>query len=279
MNASIKNASPLLLLPALALLSVLFVWPVLGLIGESFHGKDGIWTNYARLIEASIYYRVLLLTIYVSAATTLICLVLGYPLAYKMTTSGKTVKAIILFCIFLPFWTNLLIRSYGWIIILNPQGLLNKLLLDTGIISSPIDVVYNLTGTLIGMSQIMLPYMILPLFAVMSRLDASVIRASRSLGAGPVATFWKVYLPLTFPGVMAGGLLVFTISLGFFVIPAILGGTSGIMLAQLIEFNINGVLNWGMAASLSAVLLIVTFVLYWVADRWFNLGAIWGVER
>jgi putative spermidine/putrescine transport system permease protein len=156
---------------------------------------------------------------------------------------------------------------------------LNETLLALGIISKPLELIYNAQGVLIGMTQIMLPYMILPLYAVMTRLDRRLPDAARSLGAGPFTTFGKVYLPLTMPGVMAGLLLVFTICLGFFVIPALLGGAKGLMIAQLIEFNINGSLNWGLASALSVTLLATTLAIFWVGDRWFNLGAIWGIER
>lgn len=274
-----KSASLPLLAPAFLLLAGLFIWPVLQLIGESVRSPDGPWVHYARLVEISTYYRVMLRTLFISLGTALICFLVGYPLAYKLTIASPGTKALILVCIFVPFWTNLLVRSYGWIIILNPQGLLNSTLLSLGLIPAPLNLVYNTTGVLIGMCQIMLPYMILPLYAVMSRIDPSITSAARSLGARPLAAFLRVYFPLTLPGAMAGTLLVFTISLGFFVIPAILGGTSGLMLAQLIEFNINHVLNWGMAAALSTSLLAVTLVLYWASDRWFKLGSIWGIER
>jgi putative spermidine/putrescine transport system permease protein len=157
--------------------------------------------------------------------------------------------------------------------------MINEALMALGLIATPLELVYNTTGVLVGMSQIMLPYMILPLYAVMTRLDPRTTQAARSLGAGPVTTFLKVYFPLTLPGVMAGTLLVFTISLGFFVVPALLGGARGLVLAQLIEFNINGALNWGMASALSTALLVTTLVLYWIGDRFFNLGAIWGMQR
>ena len=157
--------------------------------------------------------------------------------------------------------------------------MLNEALLALGVIQRPLELIYNAQGVLIGMTQIMLPYMILPLYAVMTRLDRRLPDAARSLGAGPITTFVKVYVPLTLPGAMAGLLLVFTISLGFFVIPALLGGAKGLMIAQLIEFNINGSLNWGMASALSVTLLATTLGIFWVGDRWFNLGAIWDIER
>lgn len=268
-----------LLAPALALLVAVLVWPVVDLMSRSFLDPRGPLAFYSRLVEVSSYVQILLRTLMFSAATAVICLVAGYPVAYRLTTASPLGKAAILVCVLLPFWTNLLVRSYGWILILNPKGIVNSALIEAGVIRNPLELVYNATGVLIGMSQIMLPYMILPVYAVMTRLDPRVIHASRSLGAGPVLTFLKVYFPLTLPGVMAGVVLVFTISLGFFVIPALLGGARGLVLAQLIEFNINGALNWGMASALSTSLLAATLLLYAIGDRWFNLGAIWGLQR
>ena len=267
-----------LLSPALLLLAALLLWPVLDLTSRSFLDPSGPLVFYERLLAVPTYLQILLRTLLISAATALICLVVGYPVAYKLTTARPLGRAAILACILLPFWTNLLVRSYGWILILNPKGIINTALIDAGVIATPLELVYNTTGVLIGMSHIMLPYMVLPLYAVMTRLDPQVTNAARSLGAGPLATFCKVYFPLTLPGVMAGILLVFTISLGFFVIPAVLGGARGLLLAQLIEFNINGALNWGMASALSTTLLATTLLLYWIGDRWFNLGAIWGLR-
>jgi putative spermidine/putrescine transport system permease protein len=268
-----------LLAPALVMLAVFLIWPVGELMSKSFLDPKGPMAFYGRLVQVPAYVMILLRTVLVSALTAFICLLVGYPVAYRLTKAGPIAKAFILICVLLPFWTNLLVRSYGWIEILNPRGILNSALMAAGLIKTPLELVYNSTGVLIGLSQIMLPYMILPLYAVMMRMDGRLTQASRSLGAGPVQTFIKVYFPLTFPGVMAGVLLIFTMSLGFFIIPALLGGDKGLMIAQLIDFNINGTLNWGMASALSTVLLATTLLLYWIGDRWFNLGAIWGVEK
>ena len=268
-----------LLAPALLLLGGILVWPLVDLISRSFSDPQGPWVHYIRLIEVPSYVQILLRTLMFSAATAAICLLAGYPVAYMMARSGPVVRGIILVCVLVPFWTNLLVRSYGWILILNPRGMINQVLMSIGLIDTPLELVYNTMGVLIGMSQIMLPYMILPLYAVMTRLDPRMAQAARSLGASPLTTFIKVYFPLTLPGVMAGILLVFTISLGFFVVPALLGGARGLVWAQLIEFNINGALNWCMASALSAALLVTTLILYWIGDRFFNLGAIWGMQR
>jgi ABC-type spermidine/putrescine transport system permease subunit I len=269
----------LLLAPALLLLIALLVWPVAELSLRSFNDPAGPLVFYERLVSVPSYLQILIRTLMFSAGTALLCLLLGYPIAHALANAGPVARSVILVAVMLPFWTNLLVRSYGWIVFLSPRGVLNEALLALGIVQRPLELIYNAQGVLIGMTQIMLPYMILPLYAVMTRLDRSLPDAARSLGAGPVTTFVKVYVPLTLPGAMAGLLLVFTISLGFFVIPALLGGAKGLMIAQLIEFNINGSLNWGMASALSVTLLATTLAIFWVGDRWFNLGAIWGIER
>lgn len=277
-RATRAPSAGLLVLPALVVIGIFFLWPVASLIVTSFKSSDGPLVNYERIVTVSTYLAVLWRTLVTSAATAAICLLLGYPVAYRLVNASRRWQIAILAFIFIPFWTNLLVRSYGWLIMLNPQGVVNGLLMNLGLIEHPLPLVYNTTGVLIGMVQIMLPYMILPLAAVMSRLDPALPRAARSLGANPLRMFLKVYLPLTLPGVMSGLLLVFVISLGFFVIPAILGGSRDILLAQLIEFNINTVLNWGFAAALATVLLVATLGLYWVGERWLKLGAIWGLR-
>lgn len=267
-----------LILPAVALLAVFFLLPIGELVLRSFEGGDGALVHYRRILEVPTYLRVLSRTLFLSGLTAVLCLAIGYPLAYRLVRASRLGAAILLFCILTPFWTNLLVRSYGWLLVLNPNGVINSLLLRAGLIDHPLALVYNTTGVVIGMTQIMLPYMVLPLVAVMSRLDPAIPNAARSLGANWWRTLWLVYVPLTVPGVMAGLILVFMISLGFFVIPAILGASREILLSQLIEYNINRVLNWGFAAALSTLLLVATLAIYWIGNRWFNLGRVWRME-
>lgn len=268
----------ILILPAVAMLLILFLWPITELVLRSFEGDEGPLTHYRRIWEVPTYLRVLGRTLFLSALTAFLCLVIGYPLAYRLVRASRPGAAILLFCILTPFWTNLLVRTYGWLLVLNPQGVINSFLTNAGIVERPLALVYNTTGVLIGMTQIMLPYMVLPLAAVMSRLDPSLPNAARSLGATWSRAFWLIYVPLTIPGAMAGLILVFMISLGFFVIPAILGASREILLSQLIEYNINQILNWGFAAALSTLLLVATLAIYWIGTRWFNLGRVWRME-
>jgi putative spermidine/putrescine transport system permease protein len=249
------------------------------LVEISFARGDTVFAKYFELFHSAVFIQVLYRTIGVSAMTTFLCFLIGYPLARCVMTAGPKERALLLAVILLPFWINLLVRAYGWMIVLNPKGVINDLLIGLGIIHAPLALVYNLIGALIGMVQIMIPYMVLPIVAVMSRIDPQIQNAARSLGAGPIAAFVFVYFPMTLPGVMAGVLLVFTLSLGFFVIPAILGGNAGLMLAQLIEFNVNTSLDWGLASAMSTVLLIVTCAIYAISHRWFGLSALWATVR
>ena len=271
----------LLLIPGLLFTIVMFMYPLLGLASRSFYDEDGRFTtkNYERMLTVSAYSKVLLNTIWMAVVVTVICLLLGYPLAYVLSTTRGRLKIALLIGILVPFWTSLLVRTYGWMVILHPNGLLNSLLLHFGLIKQPLELVHNTIGVVIGMTQVMLPYMVLPIAAVMERMDRTLVPAARGLGASKWQSFVWVFLPLSLPGIYAGALLVFIISLGFFVVPALLGGTSDILIAQLIQFNLSTVLNWGFAAALGTVLLVITLVTYVVADRWLKLNVLWGESR
>lgn len=270
-----STATLLLLLPGLVLLIVMFIVPVAQLVFGSFADPAGTWVHYHRIATVPVYLLVLARTLLVSAVTAVLCLLLGFPVAYRLSHAGPLIKGIILLCIFLSFWTNLLVRAFSWMVLLNPNGIFNQALGLVGL-GDAVKLVYNTTGVLIGQTQILLPYMILPLAAVMSRVEPSLMNAARSLGASPARAFVSVYIPLVKSGALAGLVLVFTLSLGSFVVPALLGGPRDMFLAQLIEFNINNTLNLSFASALSTVLLATTLILYWIGDRWFGLGQVWG---
>jgi ABC-type spermidine/putrescine transport system permease subunit I len=271
-----RHGPALLILPGFLLLAVLFVLPVGQLVATSFSDHAGAFVHYRRILAEPAYLRVVFRTLSLGAETALACLILGYPLAYQLNRVRPLARTLILFSVLIPFWTNLLVRSYGWIVLLNPQGIINGLLRQFGLIDGALPLVYNGTGVLIGMTQIMLPYMVLPLAAVMSQIDPALMHAARSCGASPVTAFRRVYVPLSLPGALGGCVLVFMISLGFFVVPAMLGGPRDMLLAQLIEFNINSTLNWPFAAALSTVLLFSTLLLYGIGDRFLGLNKLWG---
>jgi putative spermidine/putrescine transport system permease protein len=268
-------------LPALLFICVFLLYPLALLVETSFHAKTGEWSleQYARIATTPVYGLVLWKTAWVAGLVTLIDFLVGYPFAVVLTRARGWWRLVLLAAVLMPFWTNLLVRTYGWIVVLYPSGLLNVLLLRLGLISEPLDLVQNTTGVLIGMTQIMLPYMVLPIAAQIEKMDRRLLQAARSLGASAPRTFWHVYFPLTLPGVFAGALVTLVLSLGFFVIPALLGGRRDVLIAQLIDFNLTKVLNWEFAAALGTVLLVVTMGLFLVAQRWARLDSLWTEAR
>jgi ABC-type spermidine/putrescine transport system permease subunit I len=270
-----KRRYALLVLPSLVLLFGMFLMPLLWLISASVYDGGFTARHYVRLFTVSAYVKVSFNTLRMALAVTGICVVIGFPVAYKIATGAGIWRNLLIIAVLMPFWTSVLVRSYGWMVILHPNGILNSALSATGLVSEPLELVHNTTGVLIGMTQIMLPYMVLPLATVMQRVDPELLRAAKSLGAAPVSSFLWIYLPLILPGIVAGSLLVFIISLGFFVVPALLGGTEDVTLAQLIDFNINTTLNWGFAAALSSVLLLSALCIFALAVRVARTGNLW----
>jgi len=217
--------------------------------------------------DAAAFFKILLRTFEVSAVVTLFCLLLGYPLAYWLSTLTPRQANILMILVLVPFWTSILVRSAAWIVLLQSNGLVNRTLLDLGFISEPLPLLFNRLGVIIAMVHILLPFMILPLYSVMKSVPASYLRAAVSLGSSPLAAFVRVYMPQTFPGMGAGGLLVFILSIGYYVTPALLGGADDQMLSYYIAQYTNVNVNWGMACALGAVLLSATLVLYAVYRR------------
>ena len=217
----------------------------------------------------AIYLMLFGRTAWVAAAVTAMCLLLGYPLAWLLANSGPKTAGLLMILLLLPFWTSLLVRTTSWIVLLQSQGVVNDILVALGLVDDKdrIQLVYNLTGTLVAMTQMLLPFMVLPLYSVMKTIPPVYLRAASSMGARPLTGFWRVYLPLTMPGVGAGALLVFILAVGYYITPAIVGGPSGQLISNQIEFHMRTSLNWGLAAALSAVLLIAVTALYWVFNR------------
>jgi putative spermidine/putrescine transport system permease protein len=216
-----------------------------------------------------IYLQLFVRTLILSLAITLTTLLLGYPIAYLLATLPLRYSNLLMICVLLPFWTSLLVRTTAWIVLLQQQGVLNDILVALGILSDDgrIMMVYNATGTIVAMTHILLPFMVLPLYSVMKGIPPSYVRAARSLGANPWTAFWKVYVPQTIPGVGAGAVLVFIISIGYYITPALVGGQSGQMISNLIAFHMQNSLNWGLAAALGTILLGGVMILYWVYNR------------
>ena len=258
-----------LTMPYLALVFGLIIFPIGWLFYMSFIGRDETLSldNYRRIWESKAYLRIFKTTFQISILTTLLCAVLGYPLTYFMSQLSKRWANICLIGVLIPFWTSLLVRTYAWLVLLQKKGLINTLAVDWGLWSEPIKFVHNTSGTLIGMVHIMLPFLILPLYANMRTIDKDCLKAAANLGATPTRAFWTVFFPLSLPGLFAGLLIVFVLCLGFYVTPAFLGGGKVIMVAMKISDNIELYYSWGAASALGVVLLVVTMIILFVASK------------
>ena len=258
-----------------AVLSILIVvfLPIFWLSSLSFYNAAGELSteNYARIFESALYRRTFVVTFQISIAVTVICILLGYPLCYLLTKVKDRTAAILMIFVLVPFWTSVLVRTYAWLVLLQRNGIINSSLMSLGIIEEPLQLAHNLTGSIIGMVHIMLPFLILPLYATMRNIDTDLVRAAVGLGSSPRGAFWRVFFPMSLPGLFAGIVLVFILSLGFFVTPALLGGGRVQMLAQRIESTITIYSNWGAASALGVVLLLLALVMIWLMNRVFGL--------
>ena len=219
--------------------------------------------------KRQIYVKLFLRTLWVSLAITVACLLLAYPVSYILSVVPTRISNLLIIMVLLPFWTSLLVRTTSWIVLLQSQGVINDLLVWMGAIDDEgrLSLVYNMTGTMIAMIQILLPFMILPLFSVMKTISPYHIRAAKSLGASPAKAFWTVYFPQTLPGIGAGSLLVFILSVGYYITPALVGGRTGQLISNMIAYHMQRSLNWGLAAALGAILLGGILALYWLYNR------------
>ena len=223
--------------------------------------------------EQRVFRAVLGRTLWISAMVTLICLVLGYPVAYVIAAQPPGRAAVLLFLVLLPFWTSLLVRTLAWVVLLQKEGVLNSLFLSLGIVQEPLKMIFNRFAVYVAMVHVLLPFMVLPLYSVMRSIPPSYVRAASSLGARPFTAFRRVYLPQTLPGIGAGCLMVFIQALGYYITPALVGGAEDQMISYFIAFYASRTVNWGMAAALSIMLLAATLALYAVYNR------LVGVER
>ncbi|GHF58867.1 ABC transporter permease [Seohaeicola zhoushanensis] len=264
--------------PALLLVLVVMVIPVGWLFYVSFIGADGNFSleNYVRMIDEKSYFRIFVTTFEVSLLTTGLCILIGYPLAYFMSCLPVRIANLCLITVLLPFWTSLLVRTYAWLVLLQKKGLVNSWAISLGLWDEPIKMVHNMTGTLIGMVHIMLPFLILPVYGAMRSIDRDYLKAASNLGASPTRAFWTVFVPLTTPGLFAGALMVFVLCLGFYVTPAVLGGGRVILVSMKIVSNIELFVNWGAASALGVVLLGITVLILWAASRFLRLEQIAG---
>ena len=217
--------------------------------------------------QEAAFSTILVRTFFISTMVTLLCILLGYPLAYWLSTLNERKANLMLILVLLPFWTSVLVRIAAWIVLLQTNGLVNRFLMFSGLTGEPVPLLFNRLGVIIAMVHILLPFMVLPLYSVMKSVPGNYVRAAVSLGSTPLAAFFRVYAPQTYPGVAAGGLLVFITSIGYYVTPALLGGAGDQMLSYYVALYTNVNVNWGMACALGSVLLATTLILYAVYRR------------
>jgi len=231
------------------------------------HRQDAFGHIEATDPDEQIYVTVFGRTFVISAMVTLFTLLLGYPLAYWISTLSERRANLVMVMVLIPFWTSILVRVAAWIVLLQTEGLVNHALIDLGVIKEPLALLFNRVGVYISMTHILLPFMILPLYSVMKSIPPTYQRAAVSLGSHPFAAFWRVYVPQTYPGVGAGALLVFILAIGYYITPALLGGPDDQMVSYYVAYFTNVTINWGMACALGALLLAATLVLYGVYGR------------
>lgn len=265
-----------LLLPGSIFLAVLFVAPLGWLLLLSFGIPDWTVAHFVRIAQNPAYIGVMRTTLQISCVVTALTFVLSYPIAYALTTSGPKLRTFLLIAVVLPFFTSVLARTFAWVVLLGRNGVINEILLQLGWVSQPVAMLYNRTGVIVGMTHVVMPLMILPMFTVMSGIDQRLLRAARANGASPLAAFLTVFLPLSLPGLIAGILLVFINCLGFYITPALLGGVSDVTITMEISAQVVGQLNWNFGSALSTVLLVAVMSVLWLGSRFFPIEQLLG---
>lgn len=268
-----------LAVPGLVFLAVFFLYPVGSLLLLSISDTEtGAWSikSFARILASDVYIRVLGITFRIAAQTAIFSLIIGYPLAYWISALPEHVRNRALLLVVIPFWTSYLVKTFAWMIMLGRTGVINSILFGSGLTAEPLPLIHNEFGVLVGMVHTMVPLAVMTMLPVMTAIDRRLVSAANTLGADPSHSFWLIYFKLSLPGVTAAGLLVFISSLGFFIVPAFLGGRQQTMLAQLIIVQITEMLNWSFAGALAVMMLVTALVAVWIYDRIFGLSSISG---
>ncbi len=262
-----STLSLLLVAPLVLLLVGGFLYPVGKLFWGSIFVPEATLANYARILQEPLFLLVLWRTFEIAFIVTALALLLGYPVALAMArVSGRT-ATLIAACVLIPLWTSVLVRSYAWIVLLQRNGVVNNALIETGLIETPLRLLYTQGAVIAAMTQVLLPFMVLPIYSVVRNVPDDLVRAARNLGAGNLQAFLCVTLPLSLPGVMAGVLITFILSLGFYITPALVGGPSTLMMSTLIGQQTTELLDWPFAGALAAVLLAATLLLVIIFRR------------
>ncbi len=264
------------ILPAVVMVVCFYMYPLATVLWISVTEPQLGLGNYARLFSDPAVGHVLWTTLRIGVSTTAVSLVLGYLVAYAMAQGSRRQRQFMLICVLLPFWISVLARAFAWVTLLRAGGLINTALLTLGIIHVPLELIYNEVGVVIGMVHYMLPIAVLTLYANMRGIDVHLITAARGLGATRWGAFRRVFLPLSLPGIVAAGTLVFIFSLGFFITPAILGGGKTLMVAEFISVMITETLNWGLATMLASTLMITVLLLLAILSRVVDLRRLFG---
>ena len=259
---------------------LVYCLPMAVLLSWAFRGAAGGWTlaNLAHLAGDATYYIVFAKTFRMAIVTTAICAIIGYPYAFLLSTAGPVARAILGAAIVIPFWTSVLARSLAWVILLGRRGVINDWLTSLGVIDQPVQLLFNSVGVQIGMVHVLLPFMVLPIWSILARLDVGLPKAARSLGASPVRAFVHVVLPLSMPGVAAGATLVFMLAVGFYITPALLGGPQDITIATLIDTVIRDLLDWPFGATISLTLVAIVGAIFAIGSAVAGAGRIAGLE-
>jgi putative spermidine/putrescine transport system permease protein len=264
------NRSAILMLPAFAMLAVVFLVPLGWFFAQTlFVDSDlsDLWQQITAVLTSRAMLQAIVTTNWISLLVTGVVLLMGYPIAYYLANRSGMRFTLVVFCIVVPYFTSIIVRTYSWMVLLGRNGLINESLRHIGLIDTPLSLLYNKTSIVIGMTYVLLPYMVLTLFAAMRSIDRNLLLAARGMGASGPMIFRRVYLPLSLHGVISGALIVFILSIGFFITPALMGGPSDVMVAMLIERSVEITLDWTSASVMSLFLLAVTLVLYAVYYR------------
>lgn len=272
------SASPwILLAPIFLLYALVLVYPLLWLLAKSLMTASGFGLqNYAQVFETSVFANVVYRSFIIAFEVTALCVLLGYPLAFVIHHAPPKLRVIMTAAIVSPVLVGALIRSFAWIAILENRGVMNSALVASGIVDIPVPLVYNRVGLMIGMVNVMLPFCVLPMIAGMKSVDPRLVPAAKSLGASPLRSFLRVFLPLSMQGVSAGALLTFLLSLGFYITPALLGGRKDSMIAQIIQVQVMNLGEFNIAAAMGWLLMVVTILLLLVYGRFFSLNTLFG---
>ena len=269
-----RPASLALALPLVLLLGLAFLLPVAKLLAGSVFAPNATAEHWLRIVQEPIFLRILGRTVQTAVIVTVLAFLLGYPVALVMSRQGGRAAMLVAACVLIPLWTSVLVRSYAWIVLLQRTGIVNNTLLSLGLIDQPLRLIYTEGAVIVAMTHVLLPYMILPIFSALRSIPPELDRAARNLGAGPWTSFTTVTLPLSLPGIYAGAIMVFILSLGFYVTPALVGGPQNLTIATLIGQQTTDLLNWPFAGALAGLLLAVTLGLVAIFRRVLSFGRI-----